>query len=71
MARALSSPVWHHKVTWMDPHCAQLASGVIAALNALDEGADPNLADADGYNPLIFAVIIIHWFVARLIGADA
>ena len=41
----------------MDPRLRTPAlSGDLAALNrALDEGADPNLADADGYNPLIYA----------------
>ena len=43
----------------MDPRLRTPAlRGDLAALNrALDEGADPNLADADGYNPLIFAAI--------------
>ena len=41
----------------MDPRLRTPAlRGDLAAINrALDEGADPNLADADGYNPLIFA----------------
>ena len=43
----------------MDPRLRTPAlRGDLAAVNrALDEGADPNLADADGYNPLIFAAI--------------
>ena len=41
----------------MDPRLrAPALRGDLAALNrALDEGADPNLADADGCNPLIYA----------------
>ena len=41
----------------MDPRLRTPAlRGDLAAVNrALDEGADPNLADADGYNPLIYA----------------
>ena len=47
--------------------------GDLAAINrALDEGADPNLADADGYNPLIFACENNHVDCAtRLIEAGA
>ena len=58
----------------MDPHLRTAAlKGDLAALNhALDEGADPNLADADGYNPLIFAVTNNHaGCVARLVEAGA
>ena len=58
----------------MDPRLRSAGlRGDLAALNrALDEGADPNLADADGYNPLIFAVINNHTgCVARLIEAGA
>ena len=42
----------------MDPHLRTAAlTGDLAALSrALDNGADPNLSDSDGYNPLIFAV---------------
>ena len=41
----------------MDPHLRTAAlKGDLAALNhALDDGADPNAADDDGYNPLIYA----------------
>ena len=58
----------------MDPRLRPAAlSGDLAALNrALDEGADPNLADSDGYNPLIFAVTNNHTgCVERLIEAGA
>ena len=43
----------------MDPRLRTPAlRGDLAAVNrALDEGADPNLADPDGYNPLIFAAV--------------
>ena len=42
----------------MDPHLRTAAlKGDLAALRrALDNGADPNLSDSDGYNPLIYAV---------------
>ena len=41
----------------MDPRLRTPAlRGDLAAVNrALDDGADPNLADPDGYNPLIYA----------------
>ena len=58
----------------MDPHLRTAAlKGDLAALSRwLDNGADPNLADSDGYNPLIFAVINNHTgCVARLIEAGA
>ena len=58
----------------MDPRLRTPAlRGDLAAVNrALDEGADPNLADADGYNPLIFACENNHVdCAARLIEAGA
>ena len=58
----------------MDPRLrAPALRGDLAAINrALDEGADPNLADADGYNPLIFACENNHVDCAtRLIEAGA
>lgn len=58
----------------MDPRLRTPAlRGDLAAVNrALDEGADPNLADADGYNPLIFAAINNRVdCVARLIEAGS
>ena len=58
----------------MDPRLRTPAlRGDLAAVNrALDEGADPNLADGDGYNPLIFACENNHVACAtRLIEAGA
>ena len=58
----------------MDPYLRAAAlKGDLAALSqALDNGADPNLADSDGYNPLIFAVTNNHaGCVERLIEAGA
>ena len=58
----------------MDPRLRPAAlSGDLAALNrALDDGADPNAADDDGYNPLIYAACNNRVdCVARLIEAGA
>ena len=47
----------------MDPRLRSASlKGDLAALNrALDEGADPNLADADGYNPLYSTIAPMCW----------
>ena len=58
----------------MDPHLRTAAlKGDLAALSRwLDNGADPNLEDSDGYTPLIFAVTNNHaGCVERLIEAGA
>ena len=58
----------------MDPHLRTAAlKGDLAALSRwLDNGADPNLEDSDGYTPLIFAVTNNHaGCVERLINAGA
>ena len=58
----------------MDPRLRSAAlKGDLAALNrALDDGADPNAADNDGYNPLIYAAINNRVdCVARLIEAGS
>ena len=53
--------------------CKFACDGDLAALSlALDEGADPNLADDDGKNPLIYAARVGHEHcVARLLEAGA
>ena len=60
--------------TVMDPRlrAAALKRDLAALDRALDEGADPNAMDADGYTPLIFAVCNNNTdCVAKLIEAGA
>ena len=59
---------------WISARACKFAcDGDLAALSlALDEGADPNLADGDGNNPLIYAAKWGHEHcVARLLEAGA
>ena len=59
---------------WISIRACKFAhDGDLAALSlALDEGADPNLADDDGKNPLIYAAKMGHEHcVARLLEAGA
>ena len=59
---------------WISARACKFAcDGDLAALSlALDEGADPNLADDDGKNPLIYAAKMGHEHcVARLLEAGA